>query len=81
LLQVATAEHTSMVDPRLVLVCSRSTHLGDRSRWFTTLQPRQHVVGFATGSHTLRWVASSTNIVQQVARSTTGSHTLRSSDR
>ncbi|MFN7361164.1 MAG: hypothetical protein ACK5S3_01675, partial [Pirellulaceae bacterium] len=37
--------------------------------------------GLSTGSHTLRWIASSATIAQQVARSATGSHTLRSSDR
>jgi hypothetical protein len=39
---------------RLVLVCSRSSRLGYRSRWGMTLQPRQEVVWPRTGSHTLR---------------------------
>ena len=43
-----------MADPRLVLVCSRSSGLGDLSRWGKALHARQQVVWPTTGSHTLR---------------------------
>jgi hypothetical protein len=43
-----------MADRRLVLVCSRSSGLGDLSRWGKALHARQQVVWPTTGSHTLR---------------------------
>jgi hypothetical protein len=52
---VATAEHSRLVDQRLVLVCSRSSRLGYEVLRRISGNTRQKVFRSSTGSHTLRF--------------------------